>query len=130
MANEEQVEGWDFLHSRLYNPVTVIGRLKPGATVQQATENLNAIAAELAREYPATDREQSARLIRPGLEGDRRQAIHGFLFSVSALALLPAASCSATSDRDRTGVAAWRGRRHDVRRRFRRDARWLSIPPD
>ena len=78
MANEEQVEGLSFLHNRLYNPVTVIGRLKQGVTVQQATENLNAIAAELAREYPATDREQSARLIRPGLEGDRRQAFMVF----------------------------------------------------
>ena len=88
MTNEEQVEGWDFLHSRLYTPVTVIGRLNPGVTVQQATENLNVIAAELAKEYPATDRDQSARLIRPGLEGDRGQAIHGFLFGIAALALL------------------------------------------
>jgi predicted permease len=95
MANEEQVEGWDFLHTRLYTPVTVIGRLKPGVTVQQATENLNAIARELAREYPATDKDQSARLIRPGLEGDNEQIIREFLFSVMLLALLVlAAACA------------------------------------
>ncbi|HTW47686.1 MAG TPA: ABC transporter permease [Acidobacteriaceae bacterium] len=88
MANEEQVEGWDFLHSRLYTPVAVIGRLKPGVTVQQAADNLNAIARELAKEYPATDRDQSARLIRPGLEGDNGQVIREFLWSVTVLALL------------------------------------------
>jgi predicted permease len=95
MANEEQVEGWDFLHTRLYTPVTVIGRLKPEVTVQQATENLNAIARDLAREYPATDKDQSARLIRPGLEGDNEQILREFLFSVMLLALLVlAAACA------------------------------------
>jgi predicted permease len=88
MVNEEQVEGWDFLHSRLYTPVAVIGRLKPGVTVQQAADNLNAIARDLAKEYPATDRDQSARLIRPGLEGDNGQVIREFLSSVTGLALL------------------------------------------
>jgi predicted permease len=88
MVNEEQVEGWDFLHSRLYTPVAVIGRLKPGVTVHQAEDNLNAIARELAKEYPATDRDQSARLIRPGLQGDNGQVIREFLSSVTVLALL------------------------------------------
>jgi predicted permease len=88
MVNEEQVEGWDFLQSRLYNPVAVIGRLKPGVTPQQATENLNAIARDLEKEYPATDKDQSARLIRPGLKGDNGYVIHEFLLSVMLLALL------------------------------------------
>lgn len=88
MANEEQVEGWDFLHSRLYTPVSVIGRLRPGVSAQQAAENLNAIAAELARVFPATDKDLSARLIRPGLEGDNREAIRNFLLGVTVLAVL------------------------------------------
>ena len=95
MANEEQTEGWDFLHSRIYTPVAVIGRLRPGVTMQQATENLNAIARKLAKEYPATDRDQSARLIRPGLEGDNGEIVREFLFSITVLALLVfAAACA------------------------------------
>jgi predicted permease len=95
MANEEQAEGSDYLHSRTSITVTVIGRLKPGVTPQQATENLNSIAAELAKEYPETDDGQSLRLIHPGLYGDEGDVIRGFLLSVTVLALLVlAAACA------------------------------------
>jgi len=89
------MEGADFLHSRTAITVTVIGRLKPGVTPQWATENLNAIAAELAKEYPETDDGQPLRLIHPGLYGDDGDVIRGFLWSVTALALLVlAAACA------------------------------------
>jgi len=95
MANEGQVEGWDSLHSRTSITVTVIGRLKPGVTPQQATDNLNAIAAQLAKEYPETDDGQALRLIHPGLLGDDGDVIRGFLYSVTLLALLVlAAACA------------------------------------
>jgi predicted permease len=95
MANEGQVEGWDYLHSRTSITVTVIGRLKPGVTPRQATGNLNAIAAELAKEYPETDDGQPLRLIHPGLLGDDGDVIRGFLYSVTLLALLVlAAACA------------------------------------
>ncbi len=95
MLNEEQVESYDYLHNRTAITVTVIGRLKPGVTPHQATENLNAIAAELASEYPQTDEGLSYRLIHPGLLGDDGDAIRGFLWSVTVLALLVlAAACA------------------------------------
>jgi predicted permease len=88
MLNEEQVEGSDYLHRRTSIAVTVLGRLKPGVTPRQAAENLSAIAAELAKEYPETDDGQPLRLIHPGLLGDEGEVIRGFLYSVTALALL------------------------------------------
>jgi predicted permease len=95
MVNAGQVEGSDYLHSRTSIAVTVIGRLKPGVTPQWATENLNAIAAQLAKEYPETDDGQPLRLIHPGLLGDNGDVIRGFLYSVTVLALLVlAAACA------------------------------------
>src|ERR1700677_4195246 len=87
LANETQLSGYDYLEDRA-SRLTVIGRLRPGVTAQQATENLNAIVAELAKEYPATDKGLAVRLIHPGLMGDDGEVISGFLWSVSALALL------------------------------------------
>src|SRR5512132_3817153 len=77
-----------YLQNRTGRPLTVLGRLKPGVTPQQATENLNAIAAQLAKEYPKTDTGSPLRLVRPGLGGDAGDVIRGFLYSVSGLALL------------------------------------------
>ena len=78
----------DYLHNRTGRPLTVLGRLKPGVTPQQATENLSAIAAALAKEYPQTDTGLPLRLVRPGLCGDTGDVIRGFLYSVTGLALL------------------------------------------
>ena len=95
MVNEVPLEGWDYLSNRDAVAVTMLGRLKPGATPRQATENLNAIAVELAREYPQTDKGLSLRLIHPGLYGDNGDVIRGFLCSVSVLAVLVlAAACA------------------------------------
>jgi len=95
MLNETQLSGEDYLNSRARINVTVIGRLKPGVTPRQATENLNAIAVELAKEYPNTDNGLPLRLIHPGLYGDEGDVIRGFLYSVTALALLVlAAACA------------------------------------
>src|SRR5438477_6030720 len=78
----------DHLRDRTGHPLTVLGRLKPGVTPQQAAENLSAIAAQLAKEYPKTDTGVPLRLIRPGLYADEGELIRGFLYSVTALALL------------------------------------------
>jgi predicted permease len=105
-------------------PLTVLGRLKPGVTPQQAAENLSAIATELAKQYPKTDTGVPLRLIRPGLQGDAADVIRGFLYSVTGLALLVlVATCAnltslfaaRTADRSRElamrvalGASCWR----------------------
>jgi predicted permease len=78
----------EYLADRTGRPLTVLARLKPGVTLQQATENLSAIATELAKEYPKTDTGVPLRLVRPGLQGDAGDVVRGFLYSVTGLALL------------------------------------------
>jgi predicted permease len=80
--------GEEQLHHRDLLSVTVLGRLKPGVTPQQATENLNAIAAQMAKEHPETDSGLPLRLVRPGLFADNGDVIRGFLHGVTGLALL------------------------------------------
>src|SRR5450755_967961 len=78
----------EYLRDRTGHPLTVFGRLKPGVTPEQAADNLSAIAAQLAKEYPKTETGVPLRLIRPGLYADEGDLIRGFLYSVTALALL------------------------------------------
>ena len=78
----------EYLQDRRGRALTVLGRLKPGVTPQRATENLSAVATQLAKEYPRTDTGMPLRLIRPGLQGDTSDVIRGFLYCVTGLALL------------------------------------------
>jgi len=55
MLNEEQIEGYSFLAKRGNHGIYLLGMLKPGITLDQATENLNTVAHQLAKEYPADD---------------------------------------------------------------------------
>jgi predicted permease len=80
--------GQQFLQNRTSMTLTVLGRLKPGVTSRQAAENLSAIAAQLAKEYPQTDTGMPLRLVRPGLFADDGDVIRGFLYGVTGLALL------------------------------------------
>ena len=89
MVNEQQVEGDSYLEQRSNNPIWLLGRLKPGVTKAQATENLNAIARQLQKQYPAEDDGLQARLVKPGLMGDVLGGpVHAFLFGIMLLALL------------------------------------------
>jgi predicted permease len=89
MVNEPQVEGDNYLEQRSNHQVWLVGRLKPGVTVQQATENLNVIASQLHKQYPTADDGLEARLVKPGLMGDVLGGpVHAFLFGIMLLALL------------------------------------------
>ena len=62
--------GWNPLHERGPHFTLVIGHLKPGVTPQEATADLNTIAASLAKTYPKDDAGLKFDLARPGLVGD------------------------------------------------------------
>ena len=91
MVNEQQIEGSSYLNenSRANHAVYLLGRLKPGVTVQQATENLNSIAAHLSKENPASDDGLNARLVQPGFMGaGLGDPVRAFLSAITVLALL------------------------------------------
>ncbi|MEP6809832.1 MAG: ABC transporter permease [Chthoniobacterales bacterium] len=77
-----------YLEDRTGRPLTVLGRLKPGVTPEQAAENLSAVAAQLGREFPKTDNGVPLRLVRPGLYADNGDVIRAALYTVTGLALL------------------------------------------
>jgi predicted permease len=70
--------------------LSVIGRLKPGATLEQAKADLNLIAGNLARQYPDSNKWYTSALVEPELQhmiGDTRPALR-VLFGAVALVLL------------------------------------------
>jgi predicted permease len=64
------IRGENALKYRANHSEFVVGRLKPGITPAQATEDLNAIGAWLAKTYPSDDDGLKFTLARPGLVGD------------------------------------------------------------
>lgn len=89
MVNEEQVEGYSFLAQRKDRGIFLLGSLQPGVTPRQAEDNLNAIARQLAKEYPTWEDGLGARLAKPGLGGDTLAGpVRAFLTAIMLLALL------------------------------------------
>ena len=67
---EQKITGDNFLERRRSHGLRVMGKLRPGVTSRQATDDLNAIAAQLAKENPGEDEGLGARLVTPGWFGD------------------------------------------------------------
>jgi len=89
IVNETQLDGFDFIASRSSQSLWVVGTLKPSVTTTQALTDLNAIAAQLARQYPQTDEGMALRLVQPGLFGDFLLGpARAFLLALMALSLL------------------------------------------
>jgi predicted permease len=95
MMNEQQIEGYNYLDKRSNDGLWVVGVLKPGVTPAEASQNLNAIAGQLAHQYPQSDDGMGLRLVQPGLLGDfLRGPARAFLAALMALSLLVlAAAC-------------------------------------
>ena len=70
ILDEPLVQGNDSLQYRGNHSPWVIGRLKPGVTPSQATEDLNSIGSWLAKTYPRDDDGIKFSLAKPGLVGD------------------------------------------------------------
>lgn len=89
MVNEQQTNGFDYLSKRTTHGLFVIGMMKPGVTVSQATENLNAVCRQMTRENPVYDDGLTARLVKPGLMGDLLGGpARPFMVAIMALAFL------------------------------------------
>jgi predicted permease len=86
-VNAEQVTGWDDFDWRTHRDFTLIGRLRPEVSRQQATDDLNAIAAWMAKHDP-TDQGLVVRVRLPGPAGDSNSPMKATLFCVTFLAAL------------------------------------------
>jgi predicted permease len=93
-VEQPTVEGQDSLKYRGNHSGFVIGRLKPGVTAAQATEDLNSLATWLAKTHPGDDDGVKFSLARPGLIGDMlggpARAFMGGLMLLAGLILLAA----------------------------------------
>ena len=91
-----EIEGWNPLHERGPHYTWVVGHLKPGVAPGQATADLNAIAASLAKQYPRDDAGLKFDLARPGLVGDTLgRPARAFMIGVMLLAgLILLAACA------------------------------------
>jgi putative ABC transport system permease protein len=80
----------DFLSRGNHEAFSCLGRLKPGATLQQASADLNVIASGLAQRYPDsnTDRQVNARLLLEYAVGEYRHLLHLLLAAVGCVLLI------------------------------------------
>ena len=81
--------------SRGEDMLTVIGRLKPGVTVEQARADMSLIDRNLAAQYPESNKHFSSTHVTPEIEalvGDTRPALRILLGAVSLVLLIACAN--------------------------------------
>ena len=80
--------------SRVWHSVDVLGRLRPGVTLSQATADMQTIAARLAAAYPATNRRETIRLspLREQMLGTLRPTILSLMGAVALVLLIACAN--------------------------------------
>ncbi len=86
-VNAQQVTGWDDFDWRRHREFTLLARLKPGVTQQQASQNMGAIAKQMAKEYP-DDQGLTLTAHKPGPSGNSDNPIKKALLGMTLLALL------------------------------------------
>lgn len=138
MMQQAAVEGFPWLEARQTHNCWLTGRLKPGITVQQAEANLQAIATQLAREYPGNEGMRLT-LAKPGFAGstgrEPARAFSGGIMILAALVLLAACANLASllsariADRARDlavriSIGAGRGR---IVRQLLTESVWIAI---
>jgi putative ABC transport system permease protein len=75
--------------------LTLVGRLKPGVTVQQATADLKLIAQNLSTQYPDSNKQLTGAIVAPELEdvvGSTRSALNILFASVLFVLLIACAN--------------------------------------
>jgi predicted permease len=87
LLNAAQVTGSDDLPYRDHYSFDVMGRLKPGVTPHQATDSLNALATQMAKEDRKDDG-LSATVIQAGPNGKTDNPMKKALLGIMLLALL------------------------------------------
>ena len=70
VVEQPVIEGYDELKNRGDHSPMVVGRLKAGVTPTEASADINALGAWLAKTYPSEDDGIKFSLARPGLVGD------------------------------------------------------------
>ncbi len=84
--------GPEWMENRKDAKLQLIGRLKPGLSRDEAQANMSTLAAQMATQYPETNKSQGAELTQASLiEGRRRTAVAAFfaiLLAVVGLVLL------------------------------------------
>jgi predicted permease len=96
IQNEPQIEGYNWIESRSTSNGWVFGRLKPGTPEARANAELDAVAAQLAREYPDVNKTFTLHVAKPGFLGDELGGpVRGFLFGLMFMAgLVLVAACT------------------------------------
>ena len=92
----EDAEGKDpQTAQRGFDVLGVIGRLKPGVTVEQAKADLSLIAGNLARQYPDNNKQYTSALVEQELQhitGDTRPALRVLFCAVTLVLLIVCAN--------------------------------------